>query len=444
MTHISLQTKGAALLLFVLLFLGTSTSLIITIGSGVFDEFVRYRVFLDGKRSLLGAEAGIEDALYRHRNGSNYSNSETFTFASSTVETARTVIDDAYHIVSEGGVGDAVRRNEAVLVIGGGASFGFGIQSGNGGFTLANSSAVYGNVFSNHSVTGANNYVYGDIIVAGASGLVQNIHATGSVWAHTITGGSVGVDAYYDTITGTIVSGSACTGGNIHCHPGSEDQVAVDMPISDEQIDEWKVTAEAGGILPLTSCSGGVATGTYTIDTDMTIGPLKIPCNLSIEKNNTDLTLSGPVWVVGNISTANGPIVKADPAFPGKGGILIADNEGNRTTSSKVSIQGSTGFNGSGNSSYMLLVSMNESSFLGGSEVAIDINNQTPPDSREVIYYAPYGKLVGGNSLLLRGATANQISLLNSATVYYETGLLNPLFSGTGGTYTVYSWKEIP
>jgi hypothetical protein len=301
---------------------------------------------------------------------------------------------------------------------------------------------VHGNVFSNGQVIGSGNYVYGEVISAGSSGLMNSIHATGSVWAHTITSSTVDGDAYYQTLTGTLVSGASCP-GNPKCHPGSTDQATRTMPIADELIEEWKMTAEAGGTLPLASCSGGLPTGNYIIDTNQTIGPLKIPCNLEISKTGTIITLAGPVWVVGNILTQNGPTIQADPGVPDKGAVMIADNGSNWTTSSKIITQGSTGFMGASGDSYVLMVSMNNSSAGGGGETAIDVDNNTPGNEREVIYYAPYGKLIGRNSLLLRGATAHQINLKNSAAVYYETGMADPLFTGSGGGYTLSAWKEV-
>lgn len=436
------NTRGAALLVSVVFFLATSLFLVTAIGGGAYGDLAQYRALSSGKVSFFASEAGIEDAVYRHRAVMNYSNTESFSIAGADVSVVRTGDSDTYTFVSEGNRGGAVRRNTTNLVIGGGASFGFGLQSGNGGLTLANSSRVYGNVFSNGQVTGSGNSVYGDIISAGPSGLVSGINATGTVWAHTITSSTVGEDAYYQTLTGTLVSGASCT-GNPNCHPGSPDQATRTMPIADSVIEEWKAAAEAGGTLPLASCSGGLPTGLYIIDTNQTIGPLKIPCNLEISKNATILTLAGPVWVEGNITTQNGPTIQADPSTPDKGAVMIADNEGNRTTSSKLTIQGSTGYAGAAGDSYVLMVSMNNSAASGGGEVAMDIDNNTPGSEREVIYYAPYGKIVGRNSLLLRGATAHQISLANSAAVYYETGMLNPLFSGTGGSYTIEGWREV-
>lgn len=444
MNNLSRQfmTRGSALLIFLIFFTVASTVLAIGIGRGVYSDLIAFRTLYTSKQSLYAAEAGIEDAIYRYRDGRNYSSTENFSFSGIDVAVSRTGTPELYTFVSEGNEGGALRRSTIELAIGSGVSFGFGLQSGNGGLSLANTSSVHGNVFSNGTVTGSGNMVYGDVISAGATGLVDSIHATGTAWAHTITGATIDVSAYYWSIAGTVVAGAVCA-GNPNCHPGSTDQATRTMPIAQTVIDEWKTTAANGGEIPLASCSGGVPTGTYTIGADQTIGPIKIPCNFEVTGNSTVLTVAGPVWVVGNISTQNGPTIQADPGVANRGVAVIADNESDRTTSSKISIQGSTGFLGAAGDSYVLMLSMNDSAANGGTEVAIDVDNNTPGSEREVIYYTPNGKLVGRNSLLLRGATAHQISLMNSASVYYETGMADPLFTGSGGGYTISAWREI-
>ena len=94
---------------------------------------------------------------------------------------------------------------------------------------MDNSSKVIGNVFSGGSVIGTSqNYIYGDVISSGANGLVYGIHATSSVYAHTIGDASestlIDKDAYYHTTkTNTTVSGTS--------FPNSPDQATTSLPI---------------------------------------------------------------------------------------------------------------------------------------------------------------------------------------------------------------------
>lgn len=433
--------RGAALLLFVIFFLFGSTVLTFGVARGVYQSLVEIRVLTESKKSYFVAEAAIEDAVYRHRDGRAYSNNETFTIDGVIASTTRVLVVDTYMITAEGNAHEAIRRAKVGLTVGDGASFNFGLQSGNGGIAMSNSSSVKGNVFSNGSVVGAGTAtVYGDIISAGASGLINHVTATGSAWAHTIQSSVIGKEAYYQSIVGTTVSGSACP--NAHCHPASPDQATATLPIPDAMIEDWKTGIEnTGTIIASTSaqCSGG----TYTIDTNMTLNNVKIECNVNIKKKGagTTVTIAGPVWVSGNLSFSSGPAIVASSSLGTKSVQIVVDNESNRTTSSKISVNQATNFSSGNAQSYILLLSMNKSAELGGSEVAIDLAQSA---NGKVLVYASHGRVDMGNNISLKEVTAHQIDINNGAEVIYESGLMSLLFTtGPGGGYTIMSWKEV-
>ncbi len=430
--------RGAALLIFVILFLVISLSLTLTIGKNAYEDLAGYRVLTAGKQSWFAAEAGIEDAIYRHRQGENYSNNESFSFLDTSVTVTRTAYTDYYDFVSEGNTQDAIRNSKNSLAIGDGASFNFGLQSGNGGITMANSSSVVGNVFSNGPITASGNLVRGDVISAGPTGLVNSVHATGSIWSHTIQGSTIDKDAYYSSIVGSTVFGSVCM--NAHCHPGSVDQATATMPISDTMIEDWKTNIQnTGTIISATStqCSGGM----YQINTDTVLNNIKIDCDLEISKNTTDVVIAGPVWISGRLYFVNGPTITASSSLGTRSVQIIVDKQSNRTTSSKIDVQGSTNFTSGSAASYIVLISMNNSAELGGSEYAIELANL---GAGKVLLYAPHGKINLQNNISLKEVTAYKIALYNSAQVIYESGLVNLLFtSGPGGGFTINSWKEV-
>lgn len=430
--------RGAALLIFVILFLVISLSLTLTIGKNAYEDLAKYRVLSAGKQSWFAAEAGIEDAVYRHRQGENYSNSESFTLLGTAVTIVRTTYSDRFEFVAMGDENDAIRSSSNVLGIGNGASFNFGLQSGNGGILMENNSSIRGNVFANGTVRGENNnIVRGDVISAGASGLIDGVHATGSAWAHRIESSTIGKDAYYSTIVGSSVFGSSCV--NAHCHPGSADQATATMPITDAQIDGWKSEAAAGTVYSSTSTQ--CSSGTFKISVDTTIGPAKIECNLLIENNSTDLYLNGPLWVTGNIDIVNAPTLRIGSAQAGKSVSVIADKTTNRTTSSKIVLQNNAVFVGNGVSTVILLISRNNSNEIGGGEVAINMKNNA---TGAVILYAPHGEILVENGSGIKSVTGYKIHTQNNTEVIYETGLISLLFSGgPSGGYTVASWKEV-
>lgn len=307
-------------------------------------------------------------------------------------------------------------------------SFHYGIQAGNGGFRMENSSKVIGNVFSSGSVIGTSqNYIYGDVISAGPNGLVYGIHATSSVYAHKIGDASentiIDKDAYYATTkTNTTVGGTS--------HPNSPDQEIVPLPISDEQIAAWEAEAAAGGTA---TCSGGV----YNISSgSVTLGPIKIPCNLTIS-NSAVVTVAGHIWVSGNIIVQNSAQVKMAAALGANNVAIIADNPSDRLESSTIRVQNSAVFENSGTAgSFVFLISQNNSAEMGGDEEAFELSNS----ASALVAYAAHGLIPLANTVSLKEVTAYKIKLQNSAKVTYDTGLPSAVFqSGPGG-----SWSFVP
>lgn len=439
--------RGAALLIFVIFFLVVSTILVLSIGRGVYDDLVLYRTLEQGKRSFYAAEAGIEDAIYRLRDARGYSSTEVFSIGDTSVVVTRDLVVDMFKFRARADDNDAIRISEAYLAVGDGASFSFGLQAGNGGIRMSGNSNIHGNVYTNSGITrlagaGASPVVYGDIVAAGASGLIDDIHATGSVWAHTITSSIVDKDAYYQTIVGSTVSGAVCGGSNIHCHPGSPDQMPSDMPIPDALIEDWKDGIETTGTT-IASSSAECSSGTYQIQTDTTLGNVKIECDVEIKKqgSGTTVTFTGPVWIEGNLSFTSGPEIVASSSLGSRSVAVIADNESDRETSSQIYINQATNFISGNAQSYVVLISMNESAENGNTEVGIDVGQSA---SGRVLVYAPHGLVKMGNSISLKEVTGYKIDVNNGASIVYETGLMSLLFTGgPGGGFTVTSWEEV-
>lgn len=269
------------------------------------------------------------------------------------------------------------------------------------------------------------NLVKGDVISAGPSGSVSLIHATSSVYARTIANSVIDKDAYYQTISNTSVGGNS--------YAGSTDQATSSMPIADSVILGWETDAASGGTVN-TPCP-------YQITSDTTIGPKKINCDLEITGNIT-VNLVGPVWVVGNVKIKNNAIVKVSPNLAGRTLQIIADNPADRLDSSKINLDNSASFLGSGTNSYVMLVSMNKSSEATGRQgnLAIETNNSA---GGALVLYAPHGEILLTNAVVLKEVTAHKLTLKNSAQVIYESGLQNILFtSGPGGSYTFSGWGE--
>lgn len=430
-----LQNKGAALLMFVVFFLAASLILVLTIGRGVYDDLLTYRVLESGKKSFYAAESGIEDAVYRHVQGYEYDDAETFDVFGVPVSMTRTSVAGAYDIVAEGASYNAFRKSHILLEVGNGVSFSFGMQSGNGGIRFLQSSSVVGNVFSNGIIEGSGNFVYGDAISAEATGLVDDIHATGTVWSHTIKDSIIDKDAHYFSAATKIA-----TVVGMVSYPGSADQASTSYPITIPQIDGWKTLITTTGTV-IASTSPECSSGTYTIDSDTALGNVRIECDVILKKTGATpvITLTGGVWIEGNLEI-KGVSVVASSSLAQKSVQIIADKVSDHLTSSKVSITTASNFSSGNARSYILIVSMNNSAELGGSEIAI---NLAQTGTGKFVVFAPYGLIDIAQSSSLKEITGYQIVLRNTTQVIYESGLTNLIFdSAVGGGYILSNWKE--
>jgi hypothetical protein len=414
-------------MIMVLLFALASYIAVAGVSRGMFEDRTVTRSLLDSRQGYYAAESGVEDAVYRHLEGMSIGTSEVISVGSSTATTTITNVLDEKWLSATAKVGALTRKTRSIIRVGNGASFNFGLQSDVGGITMNNSSSVSGNAYSNGPIVGGgSSMIYGDVISAGATGSITGVHATGSAWANAISNSRVDKNAYYQTISSTVVGGVS--------YPGSANQATSSLPIADSLIEEWKVQAEAGGVIT-SPCP-------YTINSDVTIGTRKIQCsNVTITGNNTDVTLSGPLWIDGNLT-----LEKATFHIPSTLGTksvqIVVDDPENHATGSKIVVQNSTTFvDDDGGSSYVLLLSRNNSAKNGGSEVAIDLAQSA---NGKVLVYAAEGEINLANSVTMKEVTGYHIVLGNNTNVQYETGLANLLFSGgPGGSYVLTQWQEI-
>lgn len=415
-------------LIFLGIFVTVSTALLSYITSSLRAE----RAALASAQALALAEGAIDKAVALINEDLSYSGETdtplgngTFSISVENVDSStKRVVATAFVPDSANPIATKIIKSNIAIssdII----SFHYGIQAGDGGFTLANSSSIRGNAFSTGPVIGSGgNYVYGDVVSSGPSGLVYGIHATSSVYAHTIgaagTPTTIDKNAYYTTKTNTTVSGTS--------YPGSPDQESVGLPISDEQIAEWEAIAEAGGTAVCSGSSYNISSGSVTL------GPIKIPCDLNISGSSV-VTVNGHIWVTGNITVQNTAIVKMDPSLGSQNVAIIADNPSDQLNSSIITVKNTVQFQNSGTAgSFVFLISQNRSAESGGSVAAFSLTNS----ASALVAYAAHGLIPLENSVALKEATAYKISLKNSAQVIYDTGLPSAVFeSGPGGSWGV-------
>ncbi len=429
--------RGAAIITAVLLFVVISITVVLALSSSVAREYVTARDFAKSKGAYYLSEAGTEDAIYRIKNSKTIGSQEVLSLAGNTATTTITNVNASQKSINSlGSISFNTRRVSSTLTTSTGESFSYGVQAGGGGVNLQNSSSITGSIFSEGPITGSNNIITGTVISGGSdglSGLINGIinQGTSSMYAATIKNSNIAGSAYCNSISGSNIS--SCQSLN--------PQTPQALPISDQDVTNYETNAAAGGTAVCSS-------GSYSITGTVTIGPKKIPCGLDIS-GSAILNLTGPLWVVGNISISNNVQINVDPSLGGAPNAavsvaIVADpGASTRATDGTITLRNSPSFNtapGSNANAYVMLLSANTGASVGNSVNAIDVQNSAQGN---LLVYAGHGNINLQNNVQLQEVTGYKITLQNAANVVYATGLQNTLFtSGPGGSWSVQDWKE--
>lgn len=424
------------MLLIMLLMLGGSLLL-----TGMVAKLVQsqVRVMTEqsfGKASFAFAEGALEDVAYRYIAGFDVSASESLTDGDLAATVTSVADIDGVTITSEGDLLGRTRTAETVLLLGAGASFAFGVQTGNGGFFLENSSSVNGNVYSNGPIEGHNqssrNDVVGTVISAGPSGSLKYVHVHEDAYAHEIEKSTLDGDAYYQVID--LTSETTIGGYNGSSSP---DQATSSFPIPDSTILTWAEYASTSDVWDAECAS---SSNDITISSDIDLGPVKIPCDVTFD-GSPKITVQGVIWIAGNLTLKNGPEFHIDNAIGNKSVPIIVGDPDAPLTTGVVDMNNTGTWHGNGNRSYLLLISLNESFEQTGSGTAIDITNSA---GGKLLVYTNHGEITMRNSVNLTMMTAYRIHLQQSSVVNYDNGIASTLFEvGPGGGYTIDSWREV-
>lgn len=417
--------RGQAMLGVAVFFVFASLSLAVGMTAPLHQEVQNASTLVSSKSGYFVAEGATEDVVYRLRSGKQLDALETITLDDMSATASITDDGEEKRILTSGSSGKHTRKIKTTVRVGSGASFFYGIQTAEGGFSIQNTALVLGNLFSNGTIEGSNlNLVLGSAVSAGPNGLIDGLNLTEDAYAKTIRDSFVGDDAYYQTLQSSLVLGTK--------HPGSAPQATSSLPISDELIEEWKTAAQDGGTVS-SPCP-------YIITTSVTLGPKKINCDLEVSGSGS-LRLSGPLWIVGDITIKNTSSIRADASIGNTSVALIADDPADRLTSSKITLQNSAQFYGNGgDKSYVMVLSQNRSAEQGGSEKAIVMQNSV---SGEVILYAGHGLIEIQNSVNLKEVAGYRVVLKNSAAISYDSGLADLVFtSGPSAGYEIDEWEE--
>ena len=239
------------------------------------------------------------------------------------------------------------------------------------------------------------------------TGVYVGTTASDEAWAHNVMGATMTGPLYCQTSSYT----------NKACNTSRSSPPAQAMPLSDNNIQDWKDDA----------ASGGTTVGDYNVGwAGGTNGPKRITGNVTVNGGGI-LTVTGTLWIEGNLTVNGGGQVRLDPSYGSNSGAIIVDGY--------VSLSGGSNFAGSGSAGsypFVITTSACPASAGCGGNPAISLSG----GAGTVALVAQNGtaSVNGGSSL--KALTAKQITMSGGATLTYDAGLISENFnSGPGGSW---------
>lgn len=311
------------------------------------------------------------------------------------------------------------------------SAFFYGVQLGSLGAFIENNAYIEGNVYSGGSVKGLNGaYVKGSVFVynsPGSNGTIDNINIMNpantnspyiyNAWAHNIFNTKIYGNATYACDSTSCFNNNTVKGTKL---PNSSDPETIldsDWPIQDADINSWKEQANYGTTI----------TGDYS---GTRLGPAVVNGNMSV---NSVTTLTGLVYVKGDLVINGGATLKLDSSYGPNSGLIVVDGQIRLGNGAIVSGSGDT-------KSTMMLLSTLTNNTLTDLKPAISAENGT----QGAVYYAKNGVLKINNTGYALSFAGKGLYLSQNSYFKYEKGVKNPNFSsGPGGQWGITDWQVI-
>ena len=365
--------SGQAVLIAVILSLVVSTLILFGISLPVADQIKNSNDYLSSQQALINTETLNEEVLYRLNNKKSVPSVLSMSILENINSANVSDINSGEkEVVSTGQVGYFTRKLQSDISSNKNIALNYGTWISNGGLRMENSSEIQGDVFS---------------------------------------------------LGGSLLLNSSAISGNL-----STSSYPVNLPISDDDISNWKNQASSGQII----------NGDLTIsNSTTTVGAVKIVGDLFV-KNSAILTLGGPVYVTGSIYVSNSARVQLSPSYSSKSETIVSDGI--------IDIKSSAYLGGSGSTGSNLIIATESSSGCTnlnctGGTPAINVSNSVMANA---VLIAPHGAVYLSNSSNTKGVVANYLYMSNSSSLQYDSSLSNINFnSSTSTIWRFNSIKEI-
>jgi len=344
------------------------------------------------------AEAGLQKALYCLNNddpescggssGGTYEGEDEIILGGGTYSTIINGIDGGVEVLSMGEQSNQSHTIKATFVKTAESTalnFELAAFAGEEGAELSGAAHVDGDIYSNGDVKCSSSARLETNLTIGGDHTLEDCRIDGDVRASDIEDCTIRGDAYYQEIEDTNVHGIE--------YPGSPNPPEIEYVISDEMINSWKADAIAGGTI----------NDNYKVESNVSLGPMRIDGNLEIETNRR-LTLTGVVYVTGNIVIKSNGKVKLDESFATNSGVLLSDGnmEFNSSTDFEATSQGG------------LVMAISTSS----SDPAIKVEGGSQQDNA-VMLHAPNGMVELNGGSKVQGAMGARIKLNSGSRINF-------------------------
>lgn len=362
-------------------------AVVLILASSLFTRVAGFLRF--GSNSILReqattlAEAGVEKAVWQLNETIGSYTGETDTALGTTGTFTTTITDKsptlktitATGYVPNSSTPRAKRTIKVdILVSSSTVTFRYAVQIGAGGLSMANSSIIHGNVYSNANIVGS-----------GSSTIEGDAYAAGTI-----------------TTPDPFVTGLKF-----------ENQPQTGLPTVDYQF--WRDAANINN--DEVTCSP-----TCTISTSGDFGPKRYIGNLHIT-NNVILTMKGPVHVTGNFTISQGgTTIKLDDSFGSNGTVLIMDgivsyNQGGSFVPTNAIPKG-----------YILVITSSDAN------PAAEISQS----GATAVFYALEGTAKLSQTADVTSIVAKQLQMSQSAELTFDSGLASAQFTtGPGGSWQI-------
>ncbi len=445
--HKNTITAQASIVLVLLLGLAATFVVIAASSMGVGNvQIESYTAASD--QAWYAAQSGIDEVMFRLRSKQDFGSSYTATLtlqSGATVSATITGDSNAKIATATGFYQNTSRRLEvSVASSSSKASFIFAAQSGDGGFELEGNTLVTGkngesgNVYSNGNVLGAK-------ANAGNAGsrIFGSVWATGYIGglsAPTTEGPYIQKTAKANALSGCLVGGDvyAPAPPGVKCtYSGTYHLASAPAPVPLASVDAayWKDQAATGASWTGDCTVLGSGGSDCTAGTAK-LGDIKINGNLSVP-GGSDFTLTGPVWVVGDIDISQNNQLYTDESAGKDSVVIIASDPSNPAVKGRITTSSNVTFNRNSQGAGLIFISENTGIDCSSSP-AISVTSNTAT----VVFVSQEGCINISSNSVISGVLGRKIHIKNNSTLLYDPSLAQAIVGSDTTGWAVTKIRE--